>query len=102
MKQAYVARHPMTASRELGGEMIVLSAGDSRLFTLNGAGALIWKAADGLTTLEDIVARSVCAEYDVEASVAQADAEAFVAEMVAQGVMLSDEKPIESGTGGRP
>ena len=102
MKQAYVARHPMTASRELGGEMVVLSAGDSRLFTLNGAGALIWKAADGLTRLDEIVARTVCAEYDVEAPVAQADAEAFVAEMVAQGVMLSGETPIAGDKGGRP
>jgi hypothetical protein len=100
MKLAYVARHPMTASRELGGEMIVLSAGDSRLFTLNGAGALIWKAADGRTLLQDIVARTVCVEYDVNAAVAQADAETFVAEMIAHGVMVSGDAPIEAGPDG--
>lgn len=102
MKPSYVARHPMTASRELGGEMIVLSAGDSRLFTLNGVGATIWKAADGVTTLEAIVAGAVCAEFDVEPSVAQVDAEAFVAEMVAHGVMISAEAPIDGAAGGRP
>ena len=45
----YIARHPMTASRELGGEMIVIFARDSRLFTLNEVGGAIWKAADGAT-----------------------------------------------------
>ena len=102
MKPAYVARHPMTASRELGGEMIVLSAGDSRLFTLNGVGAAIWKAADGATTLEEIVTAAVCSEFDIEPSVAQADAEAFVAEMVSHGVMLSADTPIQGAGGGPP
>jgi len=94
MRQIYVARHPMTASRELAGEMIVISAGDSRLFTLNEIGAAIWNAADGVTPLAAIVASRVCADYEVPMDVALADVEAFVGELVAQGVMLSSDEPI--------
>jgi hypothetical protein len=90
----YIARHPMTASRELGDEMIVISAGDSRLFTLNDPGAAIWKAADGVTPLADIVARTICAEYDVRPDEALSDVEAFVTDLVGQGVMLSSDRPI--------
>ena len=94
MKPTYVARHPMTASRELAGEMIVISAGDSRLFTLNDAGAAIWKAADGVTPLADIVARTICVEYDVVPDTALSDVEAFVTALVDQGVMLASDQPI--------
>ena len=94
MTLTYVARHPMTASRELAGEMIVISAGDSRLFTLNEAGAAIWKAADGITPLADIVARTLCVEYDVASDAALSDVATFVAELVDQGVMLSSDQPI--------
>lgn len=94
MTPTYVARHPMTASRELGGEMIVISAGDSRLFTLNDAGAVIWKAADGVTPLTDIVARTICLEYDVTPNAALQDVETFVSELVSHGVMLTSDRPI--------
>jgi len=89
----------MTASRELDGEMIVISAGDSRLFTLNEVGAAIWKAADGITPLEAIVSRTVCVRYDVSLDVALADAETFVNELVGQGVMLTSDEPIGSPEG---
>lgn len=94
MKATYVARHPMTASRELAGEMIVITAGDSKLYTLNEIGAAIWKAADGVTPLAEIVARTICAEYDVAPDAALSDAATFVSELVDQGVLLSSERPI--------
>jgi hypothetical protein len=90
----YIARHQMTASRELAGEMIVISAGDSRLFTLNELGALVWTAADGVTDLRHIVETEICAEYDVPLAEAMADAEAFVRGLVEQGVMLAADEPI--------
>lgn len=102
MTPKFVARHPMTASRELAGEMIVISAGDSRLFTLNEVGAAIWKAADGVTPLQDIVATSVCADHDVSLDVALADVETFVDELVAQGVMISSGEPIDVRKADRP
>ena len=102
MSPRYVARHPMTASRQLGDEMIVMSAGDSRLFTLNGVGAVIWTAADGVTLLSEIVAAAICAGYEVDASVALQDAEAFVAELAEHGMMLVSDEPLAPDGGPRP
>jgi len=94
MTSPYIARHPMTAFRELGGEMIVISARDSRLFTLNEVAATIWNAADGANTLQDIVNSVVCAEYDVEPSSAAGAVERFVAELVEQGILVLSDRPI--------
>jgi hypothetical protein len=90
----YVARHPMTAFRELGGEMIVICARDSRLFTLNDVGGVIWKAADGVTPVEAIVSSVLCADYDVESETAMADLTQFVEALVEQGILVASDQPI--------
>jgi hypothetical protein len=91
----------MTASRRLGDEMIVMSAGDARLFTLNGVGAAIWEAANGTTPLQEIVDTIVCRDFDVDPSDARRDAEAFVSEMATSGILVTSSTPIgpeETGT----
>jgi hypothetical protein len=90
----YIARHPMTASRELGGEMIVIFARDSRLFTLNEAGASIWKAANGATPIEAIAREVLCAGYEVDEPTASADLRQFVADLVEQGILVASDEPI--------
>jgi Coenzyme PQQ synthesis protein D (PqqD) len=95
MKASYVARSPMTASRELGGEMMIMSAVNSTLFTLNEVASLIWKSADGATSLQEIVESKVCAEFDVEPSVALADAERLVSELAEHGLMIIADHPVE-------
>src|SRR5437763_3666021 len=62
----YIARSTEIAARLLGGEMMIMSARDSTLFNLNEVGTAIWEAADGVTPLEEIVERKVCAEFEVE------------------------------------
>ena len=57
---------------------------------------MIWQAADGATSLEDIVARKVCVEFDVEPAEALKDAEAFVRELAEHGIMLLSDEPIKS------
>jgi hypothetical protein len=84
----------LVAARELGGEMIIMSAADSTLFTLNEVATAIWKAADGVTPLREIIEQNVCAEYDVVPAVAVADAESFVQELASHGILLISEKPI--------
>ncbi|MGO8792328.1 MAG: PqqD family protein [Terriglobia bacterium] len=94
MPPLYIARSREIAARELDGEMMIMSARDSTLFNLNELGTLIWQAADGATSLEDIVAQKVCAEYEVEPAAALQDAEVFVRELAERGILRLSETPI--------
>jgi hypothetical protein len=85
----------MAASRELGGEMIVMSGVNSTLFTLNDVASLIWNSADGATSLQEIVEGRVCAEFDVDPSVALADARHLVDELAEHGLLLVADHPFE-------
>jgi hypothetical protein len=80
----------------LDGETIVMSVSDSSLFTLNEVATAIWNAADGRTSLEDIVRRGICAEFDVEAAEACADAETFCRELAGHGILRVSTEPIET------
>jgi hypothetical protein len=95
----YVARSAAIAARSLGDETMVMSAADSTLFTLNEVATMIWKAADGATPLEEIVANKVCAEYDVTLEAALKDAEGLVAELAEHGLLLLSDQPIPRSRG---
>ncbi len=95
MKECYIARGRSVAARQLGEEMVIMSAADSKLFNLNPTATLIWKAADGKTPLATIVKEKICPEFDVEEGKALQDAEQFVTELAAQGILLLAESPIE-------
>jgi hypothetical protein len=90
----YVARSKMVAARMLGDEMVIMSAKDSTLFTLNPVGTVIWNAADGQITLEQIVEQRVCAEFDIQREEAMADAQGFVGQLVEHGILVIAEEPI--------
>jgi len=97
MNAKYIARSSAIAARRLGDEMIVMSALDSTLFTLNEVATAIWQAADGRTPLADIVRRTVCREFDVTPELAYRDAEALVDDLAGHGILLVSEEPIPSG-----
>jgi hypothetical protein len=94
MTHKYIARSTGIAARLLGSEMIVMSAADSRLFTLNEQATAIWEAADGVTPLRAIVDRAICQVFDVDPEVAYRDAETLVAELASHGVLLLSDSPI--------
>ena len=94
MSPLYLAHSKEIAARVLDGEMMIMSARDSTLFSLNELGTIIWQAADGATSLEDIVAQKICPEFDVEPAEALKDAEAFVRELAEHGIMLLSDHPI--------
>jgi len=96
MNPKYVARSSAIAARKLGEEMIVMSAVNSTLFTLNEVATVIWQAADGKTPLTDIVEGTVCREFDVTPELAYQDAEALVNELVGHGILLVSEQPISA------
>jgi len=91
----YIARSSAIASRLLGGEMMIMSAVDSTFFTLNPVATAIWQAADGETSLSDIVKHHICTEFEVDTETALRDAEHFVEEFSRHGILLVSNQPIE-------
>src|SRR5262249_44075896 len=97
----YIARSPMIAARRLGDEMIVMSAADSSLFTLNDVAATIFEAADGTTSLQAIVALRVLPEFEIDEQQAMHDAMEFVQQLSQHGILLVSEQPIAPAGGAR-
>jgi hypothetical protein len=94
MNNLYVARASEIAARMLGGEMMIMSARDSTLFSLNETASAIWQAADGRTPLSEIVERAVCSEYEVAPEEALRDAEELVRDLAARGILRVSDQPI--------
>ena len=74
MSEIYISRSTAVAARELGGEMMIMSATDSTLFSLNETATIIWNAADGQTPLAEIVECKICQEFNVQPEEAYRDA----------------------------
>jgi hypothetical protein len=92
MPDDYPAQNPRAAWRVYDGEAVIVSPEDSMLHTLNPVGTLIWEAADGRTTLEDIVGR-VCDTFEVDRATAARDTLAFVERLRARGLLTVRETP---------
>ena len=97
MSPVYIARSKQVAARMLGGEMMIMSAVDSTLFSLNETASAIWQAADGSTPLREIVERVVCGEFEVGREEAVKDAEDFALELATHGILLVSDQPIAQG-----
>ena len=94
MSATYIARSSAIASRVLAGETMVMSVVDSTFFTLNESASAIWRAADGITPLHEIVARDVCHEFEVPMEEALTDAHEFVRQLSAHGILQVSDQPI--------
>jgi len=94
MTGKYIARSSAVAARQLGGEMIIMSAADSTLFSLNETASLIWLAADGNTSLAEIVRLHICQEFDVEQEQAYRDAAELAEDLARHGILLLSDEPV--------
>jgi hypothetical protein len=94
MNDIYPARSAAVAARELAGEMMIMSATDSTLFSLNETATLIWQAADGKTSLAEIVEHTICDEYHVEPELAYRDAVELVEQLAQLGILMLSEQPV--------
>ena len=90
----YLARSSQIAARKLDDEMMIMSAVDSTLFTLNETATILWEAADGATSLDEIVTQEICSRFDVVASDAMSDAEGVVRQLAAHGILLLSDSPL--------
>jgi hypothetical protein len=97
VSEKYITRSKSVAARVLGGEMMIMSAADSRLFSLTDVATVIWEAADGRTPLSEIVQQHVCAEFDVPADVAYRDAERLVEDLASRGILSVSSRPVTEG-----
>jgi hypothetical protein len=93
----YISRSKTVAARVLGGEMMIMSAVDSRLFSLSDVATVIWEAADGRTPLSEIVEQRVCVQFDVPTDVAYRDAEQLVEELATRGILSISSEPFAQG-----
>lgn len=96
MREIYIARSSTVASRVLGGEIVIMSATDSTLFSLSEVATIIWQAADGRTALSEIVRQRICPEFEVAPDAAYRDAEAFVDDLARHGILRVSGEPIDS------
>ena len=101
MTPMFITRTTDVAARMLGGCMMIMSARDSSLFSLNEVGSVIWNAADGSTSLAEIVENAVCTQFEVSPSEALADAEQFVRQLAEHGILTISAEPLDTGSGAR-
>jgi Coenzyme PQQ synthesis protein D (PqqD) len=88
MTQRYT-RHPDIRLTALAGEGVVLHLGSRRYFTVNETGLTILNALEQPSTFDELVA-AVCAEFDVEETVAQETTQEFVTHCLQSDVIRTD------------
>ena len=93
MNEKYVLKSRAIASRIFDGEMIIMSAQDSALFSLNAVATLIWEAADGKAPLSEIVRNRVCELFEVQFEEAYSDAQIFIHGLEAHGIVRVQSHP---------
>jgi len=72
--------------REIDGELIALDGRGSTYLAANRTGALLWQALVEGTTREGL-AQELMAAYGIARDRALADADAYVAELIGQGLL---------------
>jgi hypothetical protein len=100
MSEKYISRSTAIAARQLGEEMMIMSAADSTLFTLNRTATAIWLAADGKTPLAEIVRKCFCACREVDPEVAYRDAVEFAEALAQHGILRISDHPVNGLTDG--
>ena len=94
----YILRSDNVAARQIGDELMIMSASDSALFSLNETAALLWRAADGKTTLAEIVMRDICPAFDIDAETALRDAAELAHGLAERGILQVGNQPFDTGS----
>ena len=82
--------------------MMIMSAADSRLFSLSEVATVIWEAADGRTPLSEIVEQRVCAEFDVPARCRLSGGADLVEELANRGILSISNQPSAEAAASAP
>lgn len=92
----YLQREDKVAARRIGDDLMIMSARDSALFSLNETAAILWDAADGVTPLAMIVARDICPLFEVDADTALRDAREIAEGLAQHGILRVSPHPFGS------
>ena len=93
----YILRSDNVAARQIGEELMIMSARDSALFSLNETAAVLWRAADGQTPLAEIVSRDICPAFDIDADTALRDATELAHGLAERGILQVAAQPFDQG-----
>jgi hypothetical protein len=93
----YLLRSDNVAARQIGEELMIMSARDSALFSLNETAAILWNAADGSTPLAEIVSRDICPAFDIDAETALRDATELAHGLAERGILQVAPQPFDQG-----
>ena len=94
----YLLRSDNVAARQIGEELMIMSARDSALFSLNETAAILWNAADGSTPLAEIVSRDICPVFDIDAETALRDATELAHGLAERGILQVGNQPFDAGS----
>ncbi len=78
------------ASRDVGGDLVLLDMDSGQYYSLNSTGAVIWRSAanaDGSSI--DAMVLAVLDAFDVEEPAARADIEEVLGKLIEQGLVTS-------------
>jgi hypothetical protein len=95
MSACYPRKADNMAFRVLQGEAILMNPVDSSLYNLNEVATAIWQAADGHTSLAQIVEREICPRFEIDSASALCDAEEFVESLAEHSVLLLSHEPFD-------
>ncbi len=76
--------------RQLENEAVLVLPDKGEVKVLNEVGARLWALTDGHHTVREMAA-AICAEYQVEQSVAESDTLEFVSQLAAKGLITGYE-----------
>ena len=93
MTDVYPKRAANVAARVFAREAVIMNPEDSTLYNLNETATAIWLAADGSTTLRQIVERDICPASDVDPEEALRDACDFTEALVKHSILTLSENP---------
>lgn len=88
VNQRLYSRNPTLASSEHNGEYLTKRLQSGRYYFIQNCGARIWDLLEQRTSLQELI-DCLYYEYDVDLEQCRKDLEAFVTELVKQGLVLA-------------
>lgn len=73
-------------SRELDGQMVLVSPEDGKIRVLNATGAAIWRLLQSAET-QDAIVGALARDFDIPLTVAKADVTRFIEDLLARGLL---------------